>query len=315
MRIFSSNVDTQTMKRHSQKTIENLYSQRNIKAVLFNAVKDQMDKLLLNWSLRSCFQILEYLNKEYHPSKETRIQTLKEQIKRDGLEKLVIQIAVSVLHSHQQQTIQQCVGYLQAALDHNDHFDRVQTAAELLAVCSSDKGFYSINRKGSGYSTWIIVNYWPLIDSVMLDQFEWINDTIFNPPLLEPPKQVTDNSNCGYHTFNEPLILGTHTQHDGHQDYDSINILNGIPWVLDWDVLAEPETTPAELNTPKKQQEFVEHVRQSECVYALLNKRSFHLAWQPDSRGRIYSHGYHVNFQSHEYKKAMLSFDHYEVCT
>lgn len=301
--------------RHSQKTIESLYSQRNIKAVLFNAVTSQLDGLLLNWAIRAYVKLPEYLDKEYHSSKNKRLLILKEQIKRDGLEKLIVQIAVAVLHSHQPQTIQQCVGYLQTSLDHEDHFDRVKTAAELLAVCASDKGFYSIHHKGSGYSIWITVNNWPLIDSVMLEQFEWINDTMFNPPLLEPPKRVTDNSNCGYHTFNEPLILGNHTQHEGHQDYDSLNILNRIPWLLDWDVLSEPETTPAELNTAKKKQEFMEHVKQSESVYDLLGTQPFYLAWQPDSRGRLYSHGHHVNFQSHEYKKAMLSFNHFEVLT
>jgi hypothetical protein len=302
-------------ERHTQKTIENLYSQRNIKLVLHKAIKDQLNGLLLNWAIRAFIRIPEYLEGEYFTSKNKRLQILKEQIKIQGLERLVIGIATSVIHSHQPQTIQQCVGYLQNYLTHKDHFDRVKTAAELLAVCASDNGFYSINRKGSGYSTWVVVNHWPVIDSVLLDQFEWMNDTMFNPPLLELPKRVTDNSNCGYHSFNEPLILGHHTQHDGHQDYDSINILNHIPWVLDRDVLAEPETTPAELNTTRKKQEFVEHVRQSQCVYRILGDRPFYLAWQPDSRGRIYSHGYHVNFQSHEYKKAMLSFNHYEVLT
>lgn len=301
--------------RHTQKTIENLYSQRNIRKILENAIQLQLDKLLINWTLRAYVKIPEYLDRDYDPSKNKRLEILKTQIKRVGLEKLVVKIAAAVIHSHQPQTIQQCVGYLQGALDHEDHFDRVKTAAELLAICSSDKGLYSINRKGSGYSTWIVVNYWPLIDSVLLEPFEWINNTMFNPPLLEPPKRVTDNSNCGYHSFNEPLILGNHTQHDGKQDYDSINILNHTPWVLDWFVLAEPETTPAELNTPRKQQDFIEHVRQSQSIYQMLGKRPFYLAWQPDSRGRIYSHGYHVNFQSHEYKKAMLSFNHYEVLT
>ena len=301
--------------RYSQEKIESLYSQRNIKHILHRAIKEQLNQLLLNWSLRAFIKIPEYLDKDYYSSKNKRLKILKEQIKWDGLERLVIGIATSVIHSHQPQTIQQCVGYLQHYLPHDDQFDRVKTAAELLAVCSSDTGFYSINRKGSGYATWIVVNCWPLIDSVLLEEFEWMNDTMFNPPLLEIPKRVTDNSNCGYHSFNEPLILGNHTQHEGHQDYDSINILNRIPWVLDQDVLAEPETTPAELNTPRKQQEFMEHVRQSQCVYKILADRPFYLAWQPDSRGRIYSHGYHVNFQSHEYKKAMLSFNHYEVLT
>ena len=301
--------------RYSQKIVESLYSQRNIKSVLHNSIEEQLDKLLLNWAIRAFIKIPIYCNGNYYDSKNERIRILSLQIEDEGLDNLVVAIVAAVIHTHKPQTIQQCVGYLQGYLKHEDQFDRVRTAAELLAVCGSEGGLYSITRRGSGYATMVTVNYWPLIDTVMLDKFDWINDTIFNPPLLERPKKVRDNSNCGYHTFNEPLILGTHTQHNEHQDYDAINILNGIPWVLDQDVLEEPENTPAELNTPEKQRQFVQHVQQSQCVYRLLGTKPFFLAWQPDSRGRIYSHGYHVNFQSHEYKKAMLSFNHYEVLT
>jgi hypothetical protein len=299
----------------TQEAIERSYSQRNIRIILETAIQTQLSGLLINWALRAYLKIPEYLAKDYTPAKNKRLEILQTQIDDQGLERLLVKIVAAVLHSHQPQTIQQCCGYLQGALPHEDLFDRIQTAAELLAVCASDKGLYSITHKGSGYATWITVNHWPVIDNVLFEPFEWINNTLFNPPLLEPPKRVTDNSNCGYHTFNEPLILGQHTQHTGKQDYDSINILNRTPWLLDWAVLAEPETTPAKLNTPRKQQDFMIHVQQSQSVYHMLGHQPFYLAWQADSRGRLYSHGYHVNFQSHEYKKAMLSFNHFEVLT
>jgi hypothetical protein len=301
--------------RYTQRMVENLYSQRNIRSVLHDSIEEQLDKLLLNWAIRAFVKIPEYINGDYYDSKNTRMDILREQISNEGLDNLVVAIVAAVIHTHKPQTIQQCVGYLQGYLKHEDQFDRVKTAAELLAVCGSENGLFNIVRRGSGYSTMVMVNYWPIIDNVMLDKFDWINDTLFNPPLLERPKKVVDNKNCGYHTFNEPLILGSHTQHDKHQDYASINILNGIPWILDQAVLAEPEKSPAELNSPEKQRQFVEHIQQSQCVYNLLGTRPFFLTWQSDSRGRIYSHGYHVNFQSHEYKKAMLSFNQYEVLT
>lgn len=301
--------------RYTQAEIEKLYSQRNIRTVLHDSIKEQLNGILLNWTIKAFFKLDDYLAGNYHPSKNTRIEILKKQIAKKGMEEIIIAIISAVIYTHKKQTLQQCVGYLQSFLKHDNQFDRVKTAGELLALCGSDKGLYSINRKGSGNAIMINVNYWPAIDRAMLDQFDWINDTLFNPPLIEPPKQVKDNSNCGYHTFNEPLILGTLTQHTKHQDYDTINILNRIPWVLDENVLAEPEKSPAKLDSPEKQRDFVQFVQQSQCVYDLLKTKPFFLAWQYDSRGRFYSHGYHVNFQSYEYKKAMLSFNYFEVLT
>ena len=56
-------------------------------------------------------------------------------------------------------------------------------------------------------------------------------------------------------------------------------------------------------------------VRESQFGYDMLGDDPFWLAWQYDCRGRIYSHGYHVNFQAAEYKKALLNFNHYEELT
>ena len=52
-----------------------------------------------------------------------------------------------------------------------------------------------------------------------------------------------------------------------------------------------------------------------EAVGLAWGLNPFYFCWQNDSRGRIYSHGYHVNFQAAEYKKACLSFNKFEVLT
>jgi hypothetical protein len=142
--------------------------------------------------------------------------------------------------------------------------------------------------------------------------YEWINDTLFNPPLIEPPLTVKDNYHCGYHTISEPLILGNMTMHDQPQDYEAINILNKIAWVLDEEVLKEPEVPSKPITDPLEHQTFSDMANDSQFVYRILADRPFWIAWQYDTRGRMYSHGYHVNFQSFEYKKALLSFNKYE---
>lgn len=308
--------------RHSQKEIEAMYSQRNIYTVLHAAIRYELDKFLLNWALLAYVKIPEYLDKHYltgkgedFVSKNKRIDVLKKHVDQEGLEPLIVAIAAAVLHTHSKQTIQQCVGYLQAYLPHEDSFERAVTAGELLALCSRKKGLYTIKRNGSGKPTIIKVNHWPLIDKRLMDSFDWINDTCFNPPMVVPPKKVTDNRHCGYLTLREPLLLGRLTMHDEDQNYAAINQLNEIEWRLDPMVMAEPEVPAKPLETQEQHEQFSEMVNSSQFVYGLMDNKPFWLCWQYDSRGRMYSHGYHINLQAQEYKKASLSFNKYEVLT
>jgi len=95
----------------------------------------------------------------------------------------------------------------------------------------------------------------------------------------------------------------------------AINILNEIPWVLDQNVMAEPEVPAKPVKDAQANENFLQMVKESKFIYQLLGQGPFWFAWQYDCRGRMYSHGYHVNLQAAEYKKALLSFNHYEELT
>jgi DNA-directed RNA polymerase len=84
---------------------------------------------------------------------------------------------------------------------------------------------------------------------------------------------------------------------------------------LDPDVLAEPEMPGKPLVDPQAHQQFLHMAQQSRTLYQYFKDRVFWLAWQADSRGRYYSHGYHINLQAQEYKKALLSFNKEEYLT
>jgi hypothetical protein len=297
----------------SQEEIEALYSKRNIHLVLNNAIRCRLDEFLVNWALECYLIIPPWLDGTYYPSKMKRLQELASKTAAEGLESLVVAIAATALHTPEVQTIQQAVGYLQAFMPHVNPFHRATTAAELLALLSrrGDKGFFYIRRNGFHPAT-LEVNHWPFIDEHMGDTYEWINDTLFNPPLVEPPLEVKNNFHCGYHTISEPLLMGHLTMHEEPQNYEVINILNQIEWVLDEGVLNEPEVPSKPITDSEQHQVFSDMANDSQFIYRLLGKDPFWLAWQYDSRGRMYSHGYHVNFQSFEYKKALLSFNTYE---
>lgn len=302
-------------KSMDQETMEALYSQRNIHTVLHEAIRHELDKFLLNWALIAFVRIPDWLDGDYYKSKNKRLALLKAELDAPKLETLVVAIAASVIHTHTEQTIQQCTGYLAAFLPHEDAFDRAKTAAELLGLCASANGLYSIERHGSGSPATIKVNHWALIDKRLLSAFNWINDTCFNPPMVEAPEKVSNNIQCGYKSLNEPLILGSLTMHAERQNYQAVNMLNEIEWLMDVDVLAEPEVPSKPCTSKDQHMQFSAMVQSSKFIYNLLADEPFWFCWQYDSRGRMYSHGYHVNLQAAEYKKASLSFNRYEVLT
>lgn len=307
--------------RINQTGLEALFSQRNIHDVLHQSIKYQFEHKLLTWALRAHLRVNAYIEQTYYTSKgdlftskNERIALLRDSIQDKGLTPLVIALTAAVIRSKKNQTIQQVIGYLQTYLPHDDHFDRARTAGELLAVCGGHNSLYYIDRPVDNEAPMIVVTCWSGLKQLFEAEFDHISDTFYNPPLISKPKEVTSRHNCGYHTIEEPVLLGRNTQHNHKIDLTAINILNEIPWVLDQQVLAEQECPPKALNRDAACN-FAQQTLQSQRIYDILDDAPFYLAWQYDSRGRLYSHGYHVNLQSYEYKKALLNIDHYEVAT
>jgi hypothetical protein len=296
-----------------QSELEALYSQRNNHSTLHNEIRAQLETTFRGPAIQLFLRIEDYLEKDdYYESKQLRIAELKREL---DVEKTIVAVIAAVIHTRQTQTIQQVVGYLANHIPHEDPFQCAITAGEILALGHNPRGLYEIIRHGSGSPATIQVNHWDYLEKRLLSTFDWINDTHFNPPLIEPPKEVTNNHSCGYHTIQEPCILGRYTQHDGTINLDTINSLNQIEWVMDPHVLAEPEVPSKPLKDPMAHQQFVHMAQQSRQLYQIFKDRVFWLVWQADSRGRYYSHGYHINLQAQEYKKALLNFNRKELLT
>ena len=300
-------------ERMNQAEMEALYSQRNVHTMLHHEIKAQLETTFLTPALQLFTRIREYLDREdYYESKQLRVKQLRKEL---DIEKIVVIIIAAVVHTRQTQTIQQVVGYVANHIPLENPFAQATTAGELIALGHRHGGLYEIVRHGAGTPATIQVNHWVYLEKKLLHVFDWINDTHFNAPLIEPPKEVKNNHACGYHTIQEPCILGRYTLHDDKINLDTINTLNGIEWVLDPGVLAEPEVPSKPLKDPEAHDQFNHMARQSRKLYRFLKDRVFWLVWQADSRGRFYSHGYHVNLQAQEYKKALLNFNRMEVLT
>ncbi len=308
--------------RPSQEEIEAQFSQRNIHTVLHRSISYHFDRALDTWLLRAYMQVNEYLNRDYKTasglpfeSKNERIEVLKEYLETNSLDDILIALFAACIRSKDDQTIQCVIGYLQSYLPGDDHFTRAVTAGELIAVCSGEGRLFSIVRPVNTEAPIVQVNNWAAIDEMFINEFEYIDDTFYNPPLVVKPKPIKSSRSCGYLTIQEPVLLGKHTQHDDNLNFKALDALNSIPWVIDGDVIRQPEVPPGDMTKPQAIQNFIQHVGQAKRLYKMLGSEPFWMAWQYDSRGRMYSHGYHVNLQSYEYKKVMLSFNHFEVAT
>jgi len=296
----------------NQAEMEALYSHRGSHTMLHQSIAAELDDFLFEWAFQAAVRIDQWLMGSYYESKNKRLEALRSSVERRGMEWLLVTLMATLIHTRKNQTIQQAVGYMANYLPIEDSFDAAVTAGEILALCQDT--FYTLERN-EGRPATVKVHYWPLIEKQFLSAFDWINDTMFNLPLIEPPIPVTDNHNCGYHTLEEPLVLGKFTEHESKLDYATINTLNQIEWVLDKDVLAQPEKPAKPIETAQQHQQFVDMAVFSRNVYDYFKDKTFWLAWQFDSRGRSYSHGYHINLQASEYKKALLNFNRYEVLT
>lgn len=298
----------------NQAKMEALYSQRNNHAMLHSEIKAQLETTFAPVTMQLFLRIDHYLEQDYYPSKAARIAELRAAGK-EQIEKWIVAIIAAVIHTRQTQTIQQVVGYIASHMPHENPFACAVTAGELLALGAKPGGLYEIERHGSGSPATIRVNHWDYLDKNLLHIFNWINDTHFNPPLIEKPKEVVNNQSCGYHTIDEPCILGRYTMHDDKICLATINTLNAIEWVLDPWVLSEPEVPGNPITDPQAHQQFIHMAQQSRKLYQMYSNQPFWLVWQADSRGRYYSHGYHINLQAQEYKKALLNFNRYEELT
>jgi hypothetical protein len=300
----------------NQAEFELKYAQPAITQEYSEAIIEEFDGWLMGWALGVFSRLDVYLRGKYYDSKQLRLQTLKDHLRVIGGDRLVASIFIAVTRANEDCSLQQAVGYLAESLPFEDKWDSVRTASELIALGTNgtEASLFTIGRNDLNKPI-ITVHFWKLIRNSFSEYLDRIQDTEVLPPMIETPLVVTDNRSCGYHSVQEPLILGKYTDHALPLDYAAINTLNKIEWVLDEEVLNEPEVSPGDLDTVDKIRNATQLKNESREIYSILKDTSFHLPWRYDSRGRIYSSGYHVNLQSYEYKKALLNFKKEEYLT
>lgn len=171
----------------------------------------------------------------------------------------------------------------------------------------AENGYYDVHLKG--HYGFLVPRF-----RVSADMRKKLNSHMYMPPMLVTPikwsASPTESGNLrykgGYFTHKLPPVLGWKNNHNNKVAVDALNILQGIPFTMDNFILFNCRDTVASYNL---------NMEQETEVAATLMDKEFYFVWQFDKRGRMYSHGYHMDVQSREYKKALLNFANKEKLT
>ncbi len=286
------------LKRMAQVVAEDEYSRRNIREKVYEAVtRGAQNQLQLIFD-SYCEKVEQWcMDESKYDSKDHR----KIVINSMDPEEVVTELFIAVLSETGITPIQAITSKLGARLGFDDVFDGVIAASEIIGVCW-DKQLYLVHNDPLR----ITPNF-----QLPLEVREFIANTQYMNPMLCEPEPWTSNHAGGYLTICQHVVLGRHNNHQEKQALDALNIIQGIEWELDENVLAHEELPKHKLDTQEKIDAWDLHIKMSQKVYAEMN--SFYFPWKPDFRGRFYSQGHYINLQSTAYKKAMLNFVHKEV--
>jgi len=143
-------------------------------------------------------------------------------------------------------------------------------------------------------------------------------------PMVVEPKTIKSNLDTGYLTGKGSIIL-KNNHHEDDVCLDHINAMNRIKLCIDLDVVAFVKNKWKNLDKPKEgetRQDYERRVRAFEkydacskdvMAHLEIAGNEFYLTHKYDKRGRVYSQGYHVNYQGNDYNKAVINFAQGEI--
>lgn len=286
-------------KQEQQANVEQTYSRKNIRE-LVRADVNPDHPIFLN--ICECINKYRMNATSYYSSKFERVGSLKQTNEEIALELLSVLLPIQEVSP-----IQSLSSQLGLFLGYDKILDGIKTAAELIAVCEKS-GAYTIYKHTDEVNetgTLSVRSNFKLDDQTA----GLISKTKYLPPMLCEPNEWLDNANGGYLQGSGSCILGSMNHHNGNQSLDVLNILQAIPWQIN-EIVDYVEKANKDLDTHDKVTQFELMKNQSTVVYnELMNQgNQFYFTWKNDSRGRMYSQGYHCHLQATQYKKAILDF-------
>jgi hypothetical protein len=142
------------------------------------------------------------------------------------------------------------------------------------------------------------------------EELSWINNAMYPLPHIIEPKEVHNNWESPYITYNNNTILGsTQNRHDKDICLDHINRVNKIALQINTSMLSVAKnkwkTSDTNKDTYQSLKEFTKKEQDTiNSIIVLSNK--FYLSHGYDKRGRTYCRGYYINPMGNEYQKSLV---------
>lgn len=292
------------LKALTQAIWEDQYSKKEVRTRLRKMLEDN-DELMDEINAASSAVINYYINSTltFWDSKANRWDTL---IALNQTIEICLDMFVLVTQNQYcniQTIVGQMIGLFEGKLN---TIDSVKTLSEVCAVIASETDLWDIQLPEDselGVIT-VIANY-----EFQEEIKQYLANIKYLPPMLVRPKMVNSNYDYDYFNTQSSKILGSGNHHDDPISLDVINICNGTKLKLDEFMLQFEENPNKELDTVEKVEQFNRMAKVSKQVYQeiLDQGNEFYLTHKYDKRGRLYSQGYHINIQSTDYKKSLIS--------
>lgn len=209
---------------------------------------------------------------------------------------------------HKQANLPTMVGLL------NFHFKDVHKTAKMLEqVVMVDLISYDTTYEK------FIVNY-ELSDEL----WDELNRYMYPPPMVIEPREVTNNSENGYYLTTGSLIL-KNNHHDDDICLDHINRINKIKYSVDVELAKnvknhwkgidkkKPSESLKQFNQRRKQFEKFNEIAIDYMQLVTELDNEIYFTHKYDKRGRTYCQGYHLNYQSNDWCKAVIHLANEEL--
>jgi hypothetical protein len=143
-------------------------------------------------------------------------------------------------------------------------------------------------------------------------------------PMIVEPELVLDNNSTGYLTIKGSIILKDN-HHDDDVCLDHINRMNKVRLTLNhdtasmvanqWKGLDKQKDDEEYADFKKRQKAFLKYDSMAKAVMSVIETEGneFYLTHKYDKRCRTYVAGYHVNYQSAAWNKAVVEFSEKEL--
>ena len=292
------NIDNEIAQYYS----EEKYSKKNLINVILGSMNAQNNKDVM-------FKLVSAINKYFSTCYwETKNDYITTVLMSDTNARLIAEHIIISSLKHPNTVINNIANEIGTMFisSINNVFTRVQLSTDLLLACEDI--IYDLvvtSNDGIMFNSWITLNS---------DDMLTVSKFLYQPPMKCKPLNISNNNMSGYLTYNESILLGNAAcKHNKKLSLDVINIQNGIQFTLDKFVLMKEEKPKNKL-TGDNLKNWEQFTKECDSLYTEYKDKEFYLTHKFDSRGRLYSQGYHINYQSTEYRKALFNLAKKEIC-